>query len=214
MSPIIGFPDTSKRYVSADLFPIFKNRIMSRSRGDYPVYIERLGLTDPSPDPLLILARSEGHKVTDSYYLFPQPTEVVSPSGERRYSLSFFVHGMKYVREEARARAMSAPLHEKLFLLSDLQNPADPAAMMIRTSDNHLLGWVPRYYCSDLQELWRRTSAIELTVEHVNPAPTPSWLVLMCRVEAPWPEGFHALSAPEYEPLAESARDAGVAHGK
>lgn len=208
MSSILGFPDTSKRYLSDDLFPHFQNRIMPRSRGDYPLYIDRLGLTEQSLDPLEILARSGGHKVTDSYCLFPQPAVLVSPAGGRRYSLCFFVHGMAYVQPEARERAMRAKPGEKLFLMKDFQNPADPDAFMIRTDDNHLLGWVPRLYCADLRELHRREQCIDATVEHVNPAPTPSWLVLMCRVEAPWPEGFHALSAPAYEPLAESARHA------
>ena len=91
-----------------------------------------------------------------------------------------------------------------LALMADFQNQADPDAFAIRTHENHLLGWVPRVYCADLLELRRRGQAINLTVEHVNPGAAPSWAGVMCRIEAPWPEGFRALAAPEYEPLAEA----------
>ena len=97
---------------------------------------------------------------------------------------------------------MAPILREKLFSLADFQDPADLDALAIRTHENHLLGWVPRVYCADLHELRRRGQEIDLTVEHVNPGAAPSWSGVMCRVEAPWPEGYPALSAPEYEPLA------------
>lgn len=203
MSPILGFPDPETRYVSDALFPHFQNRVMPRSREDYPVYIERLGFHEPPRDPLEILARSGGRKVTDSfaYYLFPEPAMILSPEGARRYAVCFFIHSMRYVQPAAQARAGSAKLREKLFLMSDFQNPVDPEALAIRTDDNHFLGYVPRFYCADLHELRRRGQGVELTVEHVNPGATPSWAGVMCRVEAPWPEGFRALSAAEYEPL-------------
>lgn len=205
MSPILGFPEPETRYVSDALFPHFQNRVMPRSREDYPVYIERLGFQEPPRDPLEILARSGGRKVTDSfaYSLFPEPAAILSPEGGRRYKVCFFIHGMRYMQAAAQTRAASAKLREKLFLLSDFQNVADPEALAIRTEDNHLLGYVPRIYCADLHELRRQRQMIELTVEHINPAATPSWVGVMCRVEAPWPEGFRALSAPEYEPLDE-----------
>ena len=206
MSPILGFPEPTTRYVSDALFPHFQNRVMPRSREDYPVYLERLGFREPPRDPLEILARSGGRKVTDSfaYYLFPEPAAITTPEGDRRYAVCFFIHGMRYAQPAAQERAARATLHEKLYLMADFQNPADPDAFAIRTHENHLLGWVPRVYCADLLELRRRGQAINLTVEHVNPGAAPSWAGVMCRIEAPWPEGFRALAAPEYEPLAEA----------
>lgn len=204
MSPILGFPEPTTRYLSDALFPHFQNRVMPRSREDYPVYLERLGFREPPRDPLEILARSGGRKVTDafSYYLFPEPAAITAPDGERRYAVCFFIHGMRYAQPAAQERAALADLGEKLFLMEDFQNPADPEAFAIRTHENHLLGWVPRVYCADLHQLRRQGHAIQLTVEHVNSSATPSWAGVMCRVEAVWPEGFRALSALELEPLA------------
>jgi len=207
METIVGFPDPSQRYVSDALFPHFQNRIMPRSREDYPVYIENLGFREPPSEPLEILARSGGRKVTDafSFYLFPEPGQVSSPAGERRYSVCFFIHGMRYMQPAARERGMSAKIGERLALLSDFQNVADPDALMFRTEDNHLLGWVPRFYCADIHELRRRGQAVKTTIEHVNAHSTPSWIGVMCRIEAPWPAGFRALAGPEYAVLAAGA---------
>ena len=88
--------------------------------------------------------------------------------------------------------------------MADFQSPAEPEAFAIRTHDNHLVGWVPRVYCADLHQLRRRGQAINLTVEHVNPSAALAGGGVMCRIEAPCPEGFRTLSAPEYEPLAEA----------
>ena len=135
-------------------------------------------------------------------FFFPEPAVITAPDGERRYAVCFFIHGMRYAQPAAQERAALADLGEKLFLMEDFQNPADPEAFAIRTHENHLLGWVPRVYCADLHQLRRQGHAIQLTVEHVNSSATPSWAGVMCRVEAVWPEGFRALSALELEPLA------------
>ncbi len=206
MQPIIGFSESAQRYLSDALFPHFQNRVMQKSREDYPLYLERLGFHEAPQDPLEILARSGGRKPTDSFafQVFPAPSEINTETGERRYEIKFFIHGMRYVPEMTRERWLRATVGEKLFLMSDWQNPADPNAIAIRSEDNHLLGYLPRFYCADLIELRRLGQPIEATVVHVNAAPTPSWLKVMCRLSAPWPEGFKALSAPEYELLAPS----------
>lgn len=208
MQPILGFGESAQRYLSDALFPHFQNRVMPRSREDYPVYIERLGFREEPRDPLEILARSGGRKPTDSFtfQLFPAPDKVVTPGEAPRCVLSFFIHGLRYARPEARERLLQANVGEKLFLLSDWQNPFDPDAIMLRTTeDNHLLGWVPRFHCADIEQLRRLGQPISVTVAHVNPASTPAWLGVLCRIESPWPEGFAPLSTPEYEPLAGAA---------
>ena len=73
MRPFVGFDDALTRYVSDELFPLFRNRIMSRSRSDYPAYVQRLGLAEDTL-PMMILARSEGRRNTDPFVLFPEPS--------------------------------------------------------------------------------------------------------------------------------------------
>lgn len=62
--PLISFPDKNRVYKSSILFPLFKNRLMPKSRGDYWQYLQWLGL-EPNVTPMDILGRSGGRKVTD-----------------------------------------------------------------------------------------------------------------------------------------------------
>src|SRR5260370_34668297 len=85
MQPISGFPDPLRRYLSESLFPIFQNRLMSQSREEYSGQLKRLGLQHHTNDPLLILARSRGGKVTDPFDVIPAPMELIS-EGTRTYT--------------------------------------------------------------------------------------------------------------------------------
>lgn len=203
MQPILGFMETRRRYLSTTLFPLFQNRLMSRSRAEYPDYIERLGLGQVADqEPLLILARSGGRRVTDSFEVFPAPISPSTPGGSSAYVLSFFIHGLRHVPEADQKRASQCAKGESLFLMADWQNPTDANSIMIRTEDNHLLGWLPRYYCADVIELRNRDQPIKVTVERVNPPSSPPGQRVLCCLAAPWPEGFNAFAGPEYQPLA------------
>jgi hypothetical protein len=207
MQPILGFMESNRRYLSEKLFPLFQNRLMSPGREEYATHLERLGLrreaSGAPPEPLQILARSGGSRTTDSFEVFPAPQKVGPSGGPRSYRISFFVRGIRYVPSDSQARASRCAPGERLLLLADWQNPHDEQSVMLRTEkDNHLLGWVPRYYSGDIHALRERGLPIEVRVERVNPAASaPSWQRLLCRLEAPWPEDFRAFEAPEYEPL-------------
>lgn len=71
-----GMPDLYKLYRFKELPPVFANRVMPRSRPDYPEYMSWLGLP-LGAGPLDILARSGGRKVTDNYEVFPHPDKGV-----------------------------------------------------------------------------------------------------------------------------------------
>jgi hypothetical protein len=214
MQPILGFMETNRRYLADKLFPLFQNRLMSPGREEYSGHIERLGLAlDPNspPEPLQVLARSGGRRATDSFEVFPAPLQHRAQNGNRSYLISFFVHGIRYVPAESQARASNCALGERLLLLSDWQNKYDSNSMMLRTEmDNHLLGWVPRYYCADIHALRERKLPVEVTVERVNPVSSPPWQRVLCRLSAPWPEDFRAFTASEYEPLIDKDYGGGI----
>jgi hypothetical protein len=206
MQPILGFMESSQRYLSGEIFPLFQNRLMSPSREEYTAYIERLGLAQGPrfpPEPLQILARSGGRRATDSFKVFPAPLKQPMAGGRWSYNISFFVHGVRHVSPESQRRVSSCEVGERLLLLSDWQNAADPNAVMLRTeNDKRLLGWLPRYYCADIAGLREQKQPIDVVVERVNPASLPHGQRLLCRLTAPWPEDFRAFASPEYEPLA------------
>ena len=71
--PLLSFPDLSTVYITSDLPPLFNNRLMPKSRPDFPGYITELGLTAEQAKPFAVLARSEGRRATDSLEVFSGP---------------------------------------------------------------------------------------------------------------------------------------------
>lgn len=73
IQPLISFPKWDEIYFSNHLFPIFANRLMSRSRPEYKSFVERLNISLEEDDPMILLAWSEGKRATDSLAVFPCP---------------------------------------------------------------------------------------------------------------------------------------------
>jgi len=69
--PLSSFPCLDKVYTSTQLFPVFANRLMSRSRPDYSSFMEWLNIPNDEHDPMTILARSGGERETDTLAVFP-----------------------------------------------------------------------------------------------------------------------------------------------
>src|SRR5712691_11405148 len=51
--------DLESVYESTDLFPLFANRILSKSRPEYQQFLHWLNVTEDEADPLALLARTE-----------------------------------------------------------------------------------------------------------------------------------------------------------
>lgn len=201
LRPLIGFSDPTQVYESTELFPLFKNRIMSRGREEYATYLERLNLDEASA-PLELLARSAGRRSTDSFEIFPYP--LVYPTADApRYHLEFFVHGLRHRTPEAIARAESLRPDDALTLFFDDDNPKDEHAVGLKSDDGCLLGFVPRYFGADLALLRAAGVRPEVEVVQVNLPPAPIQHRLLARLDAPWTPDAPPLSDRQYQPLAE-----------
>ena len=199
--PFIGFPDLARPYQSEELFPFFENRIVPRTREDYPEFVRSLGL-GPDADPFEILARTEGRRQTDTIEVFPEPL-----LDQGSLCLCFLVHGIRHVPGADEAIEHLSPGAE-LSVMADLQNDNDVLAVMVRSADYQLLGWIPRYLTelvhTPLRELGQ--GALSVRVEHIGDRDGPIHLRLLCRMEARWPEGRPApFSGPDYEPFTQSS---------
>lgn len=206
MEPLVGLVDTHLRYVSDKLFPFFQNRIMSPSREDYPAYIRKLGFDEAPREPLDLLARSEGQRVTDSFQfqVFTAPN-LQQINGQTIWSVEFFVHGMRHIRPDIQQLELDSGT--TLSLMWDFQNLHDPNALMLRTSANHLLGWIPRFYCADVLTLRARGQKIDVHVVRMNKEPVPSWFRVMCRLIAHCPDDFRPFAGDEFRSLAPTPED-------
>jgi hypothetical protein len=198
--PLLSFPDLHATYVSKDLFPLFRNRLMGEDRNGFVDFAKWLGLPGET-DPLVLLARSGGRRETDMFEVFSSP----EADGEGRYRMSFFVHGLNHRPEESRALAMSLQPGEPLVLQADPKNPVHRGALRILARHGHHLGFAPRYLCDDLATLQQQGEA-KIRVQAVNAPPAPMQFRLLVVVEAPWPHGFVPLSGPEFQPLRDADR--------
>ena len=190
-----GLPDLHRAYESERLFPVFRNRLMPRSRPDYGDFVGELDL-DMETDPFEVLVRSEGWRATDRVEVFAQPER--APDG--RLTTLFFVRGIRHL--DGASQAVSEVRRGDVLELEDEPgNPVNPQAVLVSTRTGRRVGWVPDCLVGTIHELRELGSAVEVVAEHVNPATSPSHMRLLCRLRAPWPEGYEPLTGPEYQPM-------------
>jgi len=187
-------------YVAKELFPLFSNRLLSKSRPEYRGFLTWLGLDGDPDDALEPLSRSGGERATDELQVFPCP----EPTAENTYVVEFFSHGIRHLPEETRERIKSLRPGERLYLMQDFQNASDAMALMMRTGDPvYNVGYCPRFYSAEFSKLIELVGRanVEAPVSGVNPS-APLQFRLRCRLSAPWPPGFSACAQDAFAPLA------------
>lgn len=138
--PFIGFPDLNRVYKSTRLWPFFDLRVMDRKRPDFAQYVGWLGLTVEASR-LDILSRSGGERKGDSVFLAESPTVADDGATET----IFLVRGASYAvhQFDTEAAAESLRRGDRLTLVNDDTNEANPRALLLETSDGAQVGWVP-----------------------------------------------------------------------
>jgi hypothetical protein len=187
--------EKDKTYVSDELFPIFKNRLLQKSRPEYQEYLDWLGL-DKTLEPLDELSRTNGVRATDSLQLFEVPTKK-----DEKYITYFFSHGISHLPKNYVERIKKLKKGDKLFLMQDIQNKIDQYALMIRTDDPaELMGYCPRIYTKDLNSLIQQNGArnIYLTIETIN-HDAPLQFRLLCKLETEWFLGFKPFTDEDFQ---------------
>jgi HIRAN domain len=196
--PFGRMSDLKTIYESRELFPLFANRLLSKSRPEYKNFLHWLNVKENEDDPLALLALTGGMRETDSLIVFPCPER----SDENTYHVHFFSQGIRYLSDATIQTVNSLSPGDLLYLMPDPQNPGDSFALALRTNDPPLIvGYCPRYLSKDFLVLLRRhPGETKASVERVNPE-APMQLRLLCNLTAPWPEDFQPCSDPDYEPL-------------
>ena len=201
--PLPSFPKLAQIYQSQDLFPLFANRLPPESRSDYGQYLEWLNVAENPAEPIALLARNGGRKVTDSFEVYPAPERQQDGS----YRIHFFVHGLRHLPKENVRRIDTLRQNENLLIMHDLQNPHDPSALMLRTNDKtdgdrYFVGYLPRYIVEDVHTILKECkNTPEVHVERINLAPAPLQLRLLCNLTACWPDEFRPFASKLYQPI-------------
>jgi hypothetical protein len=198
--PFAQMEQLDQVYESDELFPLFANRLLPKSRPEYEAYLRWSGFDpDHPPDPIVVLGVTEGIRQTDAVEVFPCPV----PDSESCYLNKFFLHGIRWMGPPAVQRISRLVPGEPLRLLADFQNEADRQAVAVRTeSERMLIGYVPRYLAREVWSLVQECDVdfIELAVERVNPD-APLQNRVLCRMNASWPQGFQPSSGDEFMPI-------------
>ena len=201
--PLFSFPNFNTVYTSTYLFPVFANRLMSRSRPDYLSYMQWLNIpkqeiSEYEDNPIAILARSGGERQTDNLTVFPYP----EPDAEGAYHFHFFSHGLRYLPQASIERINHLEPKEKLWLAREFQNPHDSQALTLNTKDHYIVGYCPRYLLSEIFEILQEISnLIDLHVERVNQPPTPLHSRLLCHIIIKPNNHLQLFSRQEYQLL-------------
>jgi len=189
-----------RAYLSEELFPLLGNRVMSSSRPDFPEYVEQLGLAG-IPEPALLLARSEGRKMTDNLEVFAPP-EFDAVAG--RWVYSAFVRGVRHLEGAEQAVAGLHP-GELLSVEPELTNEWDARALLVIGTDRVKVGWVPHTLVEDINQVLDLGGRVVAEVVRVNLAPAPVHQRLLVRILADHREGFRPLATVRYQPMAAGA---------
>jgi hypothetical protein len=197
--PFPQMTDLDQVYESTELFPLFANRLLSRSRLEYDAFLHWSGFDPVSqPDPIAILGVTEGRRQTDSVEVFPAP--IPDPNGN--YTTKFFVHGMRWISPAALQRMQKLTPGESLQLIPESDNPYDPHAVALHAiQDPAHIGYVPRYLAQDARRLLHNNPAsVHVSVERLN-SDAPLKQRLLCRMSAPWPDDFAPCAGEQFEPI-------------
>jgi len=197
--PFGKMDDLSKTYLSEELFPLFKNRLLQKSRPEYSQYLDWLDVKENEMHPMEELSLTGGVRATDSLQLFPIPT--VSEDGY--YSVKFFSHGMRYLASHYLERAELLKERDTLFLMKDIQNPYDKDALVLRTEDPpEFVGYCPKNYVQDFNYLIDNNGQENVHVKVLkNNKYAPSQLKLLCEFKTKWVEDFIPFSHENFQPI-------------
>ena len=199
LEPLDSFPHFHKLYEASELFPLFRNRIVSEERKDFKEYLKQLDLNPEQATPLEILALTGGERETDNFEVFPK----IERHKNGGFNCRFFLHGWRHVNEASQQKLLGLKSGEALRVALELNNPATIHALQLQTPDDyHMVGWAPRYLVKDLiQAICESPTDICATVVKVNPVPAPAKQRVLIELKGHWPANYKPMSTAEFQPL-------------
>lgn len=197
-----GLPDLDKVYQMEDLFPIFKNRLLSKRRPEYKKWLSWGGFDDvDTPDAIAVLGTLGSRRTADSLELFTGPLQ--QPNWD--CYAQFFLHG---VRHHVTAEVLEALQEgEKLIVRNENDNPYDHLAVAVDNSERRHLGYVPRFLTTDIRFLSKNCpDQLEVTVKRANIG-APSHYQILCQLHSSWPAKFLPCTGGDFERIAQDDSD-------
>lgn len=195
--PLLAFPKLDDVYESAELFPLFKNRVLDPQRQDFAEYLRWLDLSPDHADPIEILSVAGGERQTDSFEVFPK----VVKAEDGTFRCRFFLHGLRHVSAAAQARVAWLKPGDPLQVCLELNNPATMGAIQLQTADYHILGWTPRYLVMDIVKALTEAPHVDASVIRINEAPAPLSKRLLIELRGRFSLAYEPMSGGQFEPI-------------
>jgi hypothetical protein len=195
-----SFPDWDKVYSSPELFSVFSNRLLRPSRPDYPDFLRWLNLPQSENDPLILLARSGGQRVTDWLEVFSPPE--VDEDG--LYHFHFFARELQFLPPEAlnRINRLQAGDLLRAVEIEGFENGCMGRILSLSTVDGCRVGNCPKYLLdSDFLRLCQEPERVQITIDRVNLPPAPQAFRLLCHLAVRGGGGFQPFSSSLYQPI-------------
>ena len=152
--PLLGFKDFSKTYVSDELFPLFRERVLDPTRPDFDRVVHELDLDLADATPWELLMRTGGGSEGDTLQVTPFPR----PDGDG-WACTFLASGVRYFREKSVRTAHrttdvysdeefeviigSLEQGEALSIEREVGNSYNQDARVLVTAAGHAVGYLP-----------------------------------------------------------------------
>ncbi|EDN71379.1 conserved hypothetical protein [Beggiatoa sp. PS] len=194
--PFGRMKDLHKPYFSTELFPLFANRLLSKSRPEYPAYLQWLNIqATEQENPILLLARSGGQRATDSLEIFPSLTR----HANGHYEFYFFSRELRRLPKETRNRINLMSQGEPLRFMPTILNEHQTYAITLQ-ADDLMVGFSPPYLIENFWSSMAQMEKMSLTIAKVNPE-APLQFRLWCHWQFSLPENYQPFSHIQFQEL-------------
>jgi len=202
VTPFPGLPDLEKVYQMEDIFPIFKNRLLSERRPEYKKWLSWGGFdADENPDAIAILSTLGSRRTADSLELFASPIQLADSTCYTQ----FFLHGARHhVTQEVLERLA---VGEKLIVRKEDDNRHDELAVAVDNNQKQCLGYIPKFLTRDVRYLSEHCpDELEIRIKRAN-VEAPSHYQVLCELSSCWPVGFSPCSDGDFELMVEDGAE-------
>lgn len=164
-------------YSSEELFPLFENRLLNKSRPEYRSFMNWLNLEEDA-DPMDVLAVSQGLRVTDSLRIYSPPSK--SKDG---YSYNFFAAGISHLAKESVERIANLSKGDRIYLMDDIQNEFHDALTLRTDEPKALAGYCPSFLSAPIKKLIEEDkTSVKVCTTKVN-VDAPTRYRLLCTLK-------------------------------
>lgn len=162
-SKLDAFPE-NKLYESETLFPVFASRLPDKKRRDIAQILKKYNLLEF--DEFELLRKSEARLPIDTYSfidpIFPE---------EETIQRDFYIMGVRHhtpCKGKDCSLLPKVNMGDELIFEKDPENEFDVDAIKMKTKNNEVLGYVPRYYNKAVLERLNKNMTYSCSIIDIN----------------------------------------------